>query len=76
MYYHLQRNAYFLCHIHLILSIYGHHQVCVSPAKIVSLYGPFCHTSILDVNFILMCEVNFLNNYLFIDIIKSSLKVN
>jgi hypothetical protein len=63
---------YFPSHTHLILlqhvlSLYGHHQICVSHAQIVSLYTLFCQISILWVNFLFIFEVNFWN-YLFIEI--------
>jgi hypothetical protein len=62
---------YFLSHILLILqhvsALYGHHQVCVSHAQIVSLYALFCQISVLRVNFLFIFEGNFWN-YSFIEI--------
>jgi hypothetical protein len=51
---------------YLTTTCFGCQQVCVSPAKTVSLCAVFCHISILDVIFW---------NYLFIEIIKKFFKI-
>jgi hypothetical protein len=64
MYYRFQCNIYLILLRH-VSAVYGHHQVCVSSVKIVSLCAPFYDTFIFVVNLL---------NYLYTEIIKSSIK--
>jgi hypothetical protein len=42
-------NAMFIFCFIYISAVFGHHQVCASPDKIISLYALFCHKPILNV---------------------------